>query len=54
MKKKFIQINNNIVEGLFVLCVIYEFGKTSQLYLNTYWIGIFLACFMLGIYFNNK
>lgn len=54
MKNKLIKFNNNLVEGLAILCFIYEFGKTSQLYLNTYSIGLFVACFMLGIYFNNK
>ncbi len=54
MKNKLIKFNNNLVEVLALLCFIYEFGKASQLYLNTYFIGLFIACFMLGIYFNNK
>lgn len=54
MKNKFIKFNNNLVEGLGILCFIYEFGKISQLYLNTYSIGLFVACFMLGIYLKNK
>lgn len=54
MKNRLIKFNNTLVEVLSLLCFIYEFGKASQLYLNTYIIGLFIACFMLGIYFNNK
>lgn len=54
MKNKLIKFNNNLVEVLALLSFIYEFSKASQLYLNTYFIGLFIACFMLGIYFNNK
>lgn len=54
MKSKLIKFNNNLVDGLSILCFIYEFAKIFQLYLNTYFIELFIACFMLGIYFSNK
>ena len=54
MKNKLIQINNNLVEGLGVICFIWAFAEVAKRYCGTYWLGVFVACFMLGIYFNSK
>lgn len=54
MKNKIQKLIYNIVYVLSMLCFWFECAKLTEKYCGSYWIGVFIGAFLIGIYVSYK